>query len=297
MVPCYFAVPAFNEGQCIVRLLESLHSAQLPEGCSWLRWVVLDDCSTDRTREACFAWAQSAGRELDVWSAERRRGKSANLAAHHADVLRQHASDAIVVLIDADVIVPEAALMSLLDPFLSHERPSLASGVSLPGRHEFGRWASAFQMELGVAIARQLGPHTCRVDGRIVAYRVDDFASFTWEPGHVAEDLQISAFALRQDLRCRTVFDCAVLATPAASFADFYRQTYRGVAANRFDPILDRLGGATTRQWLTALTSLVVRRPARALAYVIARAISAAINRTRPVTFTDLYEPVSSTKA
>jgi hypothetical protein len=84
---------------------------------------------------------------------------------------------------------------------------------------------------------------------------------------------------------------------PAASWRDFYRQTYRARAARSTLAAIGVIAPQVQeRSRLAAFARTAVADPLGACAYVIARIVAVALHRLRPATFRTTWEISPSTK-
>lgn len=294
---CVLVVPAHNEAASIARCLSSVRDARLPLGFEWREWRVLDDGSTDQTAEHVRRWArENPTIPLTLVTAPARRGKIATVKSCHEGLVMRGQFQDIIVFMDADVTIQSDALSALLGEFNDADVVAV-TGLSLPNRHRLGCLSSAFQIELAANFAQELGPDFTRIEGRLYAYRLGALADFNLEAGLIVEDTQLTQFLLERKLKVRSAFGAVINVTPAASYWDFYKQTYRAfqaaaVAGPRF-PSRTYLTAPFARR---ALLRTVRSDPIGAVAYLAARTVAALMHRIRPVTFTDQFLPSKSTK-
>jgi dolichol-phosphate mannosyltransferase len=110
--PCVFVVPAFNEEENIVRLLDDFASRpRLFEGGGWV--IVVDDGSQDGTVE--LARAYPAPFRLDVVELGRNQGPGAAFRAGFAAALERCSDDARIVTLEADTTSDLDALPEMLE--------------------------------------------------------------------------------------------------------------------------------------------------------------------------------------
>lgn len=298
---CVLAVPAYNEARRIERCLDAAAASPLPEGWRWRGWVVLDDDSGDGTAELARAWAgRHRAVPVRVRQGGGRAGKAARLQGLHAELVAGDGAGLVVVVADADAPVDPGALRALLEPFDGPERPAVVWGNDRISGAGPGRWASAFQLALTEALGRRLGEGVPRAYGRLFAYRVAALADFGWRPGQV-DDVQLAAFAASAELAVASAWQATVAVTPAGSWADFYRQTYRSYwaeAQGESAPGESATGvqGAGAAR-VGALVEVTGRHPAWAAAYLAARAYCAARHHSPwRLGFGPVWSPAASTK-
>lgn len=296
-VNCFAIIPAYNEASSITRCLTSLNAATLPPGFLWREWWVVDDGSEDNTADSVRAWGISNPTvPLKLVGGQPRRGKIAVVNACHKELLSVATSNDVAVFLDADIVVGGHSVGALLKEF-SDPRLAAVTGLSLPVRSKFGSLASAFQLRLAANFARERGPDAIRIEGRLFAYRIEALAEFQWVSGLVVEDTQLTSYLMTHRLPVRSVFDAVVWVTPAASYADFYKQTYRAFqAAAASGPLYPRRLGEISPAARRALLRSIREDPLGAAAYCSARVVAAAIHLFKPTTFTDRFQASQSTK-
>lgn len=134
-------VPVFNERQLVPRSLPRLEAAALPPGLD-REIVVVDDCSTDGTRE--WLLEHAAGRQhLRLELHPRNRGKGAALRTGFAA-----ATGDLVLVQDADLEYDPRDIPTLLEPLLDG-RADVVFGTRFLGQthrvlyywHAVGNWA------------------------------------------------------------------------------------------------------------------------------------------------------------
>ncbi len=294
---CVLVVPAYNEAASIARCLTSVRDSPLPAGFEWLEWRVLDDGSTDGTSERVRGWAkENPAIPVKLVLATERQGKVANIKRCHERLVAEGRLGDIVVFVDADVTIERQAVTALLSTF-SEDEPAVATGLSLPNRRRLGCRSSAFQIELAANYALERGPNAVRIEGRLYAYRLGTLANYRLAPGLIVEDTQLTEFLLNHKLRVRSAFNAVIRVTPAASYYDFYKQTYRAFqAAAATGPKFPTRVSQITPMARRALFRTLRDDPVGAVAYSVARAVAALLHQIRPVTFTDQFLPSKSTK-
>jgi glycosyltransferase involved in cell wall biosynthesis len=294
---CVLVVPAHNEAASIARCLSSARDSPLPRGFDWREWRILDDGSTDQTAEHVRSWArENQTIPVTLVSASARRGKIATVKSCHEALIGQGHLQDIIVFMDADVTIKSDALTVLLAEFDDSDVVA-ATGLSLPNRRRLGCRGAAFQIELAANFAQELGPNFTRIEGRLYAYRLGALADFHLQAGLIVEDTQITEFLVEHKLRVRSAFGAVINVTPAASYWDFYKQTYRAFqAAALAGPRFPSRTYLTTPFARRALLLTVRADPIGAVAYTAARTVAALLHGIRPVTFTDQFLASESTK-
>lgn len=227
LTPVFLAVPAHNEERALPRLLDSVYASALPEGMAWSEWVILDDASTDGTVEVAGAWGRAHPEvPLRVDRAPARLGMGGNLERFRRYVTAQ-CPDAVVVVVDADVVVEQGSLYRLLEPFQKNPGLAVAFGVDRVARRHWGRRASAFQLEVTTTMTLRSDPRQPRAYGRFFAYRVALLSAFAWEANGLVDDAQLAAYLHRTRLPVWTESRATVATLPARGWRDFALQTRR----------------------------------------------------------------------
>ena len=116
-------IPVYNEKTTIMEVLERVRSADFPKEI-----IIVDDCSTDGTREILQALPTSA--DLKIILLPRNSGKGAALRSGFAAV-----SGDIVVIQDADLEYDPAEYGNLIQPILANKADVVFGSRFLGGPH------------------------------------------------------------------------------------------------------------------------------------------------------------------
>ncbi len=294
---CYVVIPAFNEEKRIGALLDSLYKTRWPPEISQIKWIIVTGASTDHTLDVAREWlARHRDVTADVLVTASRNGKAGDLDVVHSQLLDQNENvSGIAVVIDGDVTVFPESIWNLLSPLLTEPSLSIVWGFDHIDRVHFGNWASSFQMLLANAIAGEERANRPRAYGRFFAYRVEDLRDFHWDASHITDDLQLAHYAEKSLLAVSSVTSARVEVTPAASYYDFYLQTYRSIVARR-----GIVGGSSEREsrrkTLTVLVHQFARHPVLGAAFIVAHVISMWRHKLSPSAFSSHWESPTSTK-
>ena len=300
VVPCTLVVPSHNEAASISACLDALHASRLPPGAVWLRWVVIDDASTDATVAEVDRWRRGhPDIALDVVRHPVRKGKAAGLERVRA-ALAERGPEAVMVVCDADGVVSPQALSRLVTPFVEDPAMAVTWGWSTPRGRRRRRLASRFQLVLSEEEALLAPADGCPAFGRLFAMRPSALASFRWRPGFVNDDTPLAEHVRGSGAPRRLVATATIAVLPAASYRDFYLQTYRfyvsRAAVKTAGPRRRRLFLVGQYSTVRALTRAVRREPLGLPAYVVARVVAAAMHLVQPATFADAWVVSKSTK-
>jgi glycosyltransferase involved in cell wall biosynthesis len=116
-------IPVYNEKDTVLQVLDSVRKVDLPKEI-----IIVDDCSTDGTREVLQALAPSD--DLKIILQPGNAGKGAALRAGFACV-----SGDIVVIQDADLEYDPAEYPNLIQPILSNKADVVYGSRFLGGPH------------------------------------------------------------------------------------------------------------------------------------------------------------------
>jgi glycosyltransferase involved in cell wall biosynthesis len=290
-------VPAYNESASIGRCLTSVLESPLPSAFEWREWIVHDDGSSDETPDQVRIWSRrNRVVPMRLITGTQRQGKIAVVDRCHQDLVAGGRFEDIVVFLDADTTVEPQTMTALLSEF--HDgKVAAATGLSRPNNRRIGCRGSAFQIELAGNYALAQGPDAYRIEGRFFAYRLGALADLRIAAGLIVDDTQIVDFLRDRDLRVRSAFDAVVRITPAGTYFDFYKQTYRAfraaeLAGPKFPTNIMEITPMTRR----ALFRTLREDPIGAIGYCAARLVAAILHRIRPLTFSDRYPLSESTK-
>lgn len=103
-------IPVYNEKQWVRELVQRVQAVPIPKEI-----ILVDDCSTDGTREILRELGELAGDEIRVLFQERNQGKGAALREGFA-----HATGDVVIVQDADLEYDPAEYLRLIQPIIEN---------------------------------------------------------------------------------------------------------------------------------------------------------------------------------
>lgn len=284
-----FGIPSYNEGQGIVPTLESTFQAARMCGIPRPSFVLSDSSDTAKTMSATEAWAGSKTVSLVVDRSQRRRSKKEALNA----ILEKADAD-LLVLLDADLVVPAGGLAVLLADLTAAPRPEMAFGAVAPDprKRAIKYRAGAWQMQAVRRLNSRLPFDAVRTEGAFWGTWRSFYEHYRYplERGSIHDDLELAGHIRERSIPVRNSWRAVAYKVPAASFRDFYVQTYRYYAAAQGTPRRAR------RDVALAAAVQALRDPIGAVLYVYARLWAALYHRRRPIAFEEQWDTAPSTK-
>lgn len=261
-------VPSYCEGAGIVVTLDSLWDGMAAIGLERAAIFLSDSSPEPVTVDAARAWAMAAGCRLIVDHSNDRRSLKQALNVALAAVRTD-----LVVVTNADVVLPRASLAHLLAPFLVADPVDVVVGVAAPDPSVTGlsRRAGAFQLRAVQRLVEMSGP-VMRAEGAFWSAHRRFYRSFRFPigQGSVADDVELVKAVQERGCRGVTVPAAVVFKVPPGTVRDFCLQTrhfYYATAGSR------RAG--RSRPELRAFVDEARRDPLGAVLYSIYRGISA----------------------
>ena len=183
--PVTIIIPAFNEAKVIQKTLESVLASDYPD----LRVIVVDDGSSDRTRDVVSSIAQTDGRieliEQDnhgKWFAE--------------DQALNNVETPIFVIVDADTLLHQDAIKHLVQPFRDKTVGAVAGTVEIGNRDNVITACQAIEYKISQSVMRrayEVFNGILVVPGAIGAWRKDAvFASGLVSGDTITEDADLT---------------------------------------------------------------------------------------------------------
>lgn len=213
-------ITALNENQNILYLIESIVNQSIYSDISQI--YIIDDGSSDGMSKTIDSINNS---KIKLFIKHKRLGKSKRLMN-----LFEYASEDILILIDADVIIPdENSLSKLVMPLLS-ESVSLSSGhpikTSTNTLFDQAMNASMFLQDyIKESINRGDNVYSCH--GRLVALNRKIYKSINIQPTIVGNDAYLYFFNRLHGDGYSYVNNAKVLFKMPQNFDDFKRQSNR----------------------------------------------------------------------
>ncbi len=125
-------IPAYNEEETIVRLLEKIRATPLLQQIK-KELIVVDDCSSDQTGETVASYMKAnPGLDIKYFKHITNRGKGASL---HTGI--RHASGDLLIIQDADLEYDPADYNKLLEPVMAGQADVVYGSRFLEGS-QFG---------------------------------------------------------------------------------------------------------------------------------------------------------------
>jgi hypothetical protein len=231
-----FGIPAYNEGDGILPTLRSLW-----EGLVTLRLTASPVILSDSYDEAGLSsappaslWAHSVGARLEVDSADRRRSLK-----EAVNVLFDRAETDVLILVNADVLVPTQSLVAMLHYLFAAPRPVVAIGSTLPdpafSRHSYR--AGAWQLRAVTRAARlaplAVGPKSFRAEGAFWGVWHSFYSTYRHPigSGSLADDIELTRAVVGGGYPCLNAADAFVYKVPPGSLVDLCSGTVRGQVA------------------------------------------------------------------
>ena len=279
---------SYNEGAGIVATLASLRNGLNALGVASSQILLSDSSDTMATASAARAWADQTGAHLSInHSSVRRSLKEALnvlLAACHSELL---------LVANADVLVPTASLRALTTHLIHPDGCDVAIGATLPERSSSGPVARAatFQMRAVYRCAQLLPHDAIRAEGAFWGAHRSFYRDFRYTvgAGSLADDVQLVQRLRQGQWRVHNAVDAVVLKIPASTLRDFTLSTRRYYAA-------DPRGHRNILQLRAAAVEASVD-PVGFACYTLARVYGATLGRRLDaMSNTEFWEPGLSTK-
>ena len=286
-------IPAYNEAAGVVPTLESIWAGLrgLAKGDAAI--ILSDSCTAPSLSsvEAATRWARQAGARLIVDHVDRRRSLKEALNA----IFERSDSD-LLVLVNADVLVPPASLAALLGALLEEPRPEVVVGAIRPDpnfsslRRRAGLWQMRAVWRASVLMDRSIHPGSFRSEGAFWGTWRTFYANYRFPvgSGSIADDTELTRALVRMRARATNAAEAFVYKVPPGSFSDLCIATvrFRVAAAHH---VRRRL------EYVAALHE-GVGDPIGALLYAVARMWCVARYRRARRGASELWMPVATTK-
>jgi cellulose synthase/poly-beta-1,6-N-acetylglucosamine synthase-like glycosyltransferase len=252
-------IPAYNEEQNIVNLLQSLQSQH-----SLISEVIVSDDSSDGTPGFVRDFANSSQLEIKLFHHDSRRG-----AAPAWNEIFQQAAGDVIVLYDADTIPHPSCTEQLASQVsgktvlcASNSQPIQANGIAGRASVFISNWLRS---------VRQAGLSQYTVMGRALAIDSAAAKKILIPPDMIAIDLYLQCRVLEMGLHVVYNDDAVVYFKPPSSVYEMASQVVR--ALNGHDQIKDRIGslrpGLPPRVGITKVLKNAVIDPVGAISTVI----------------------------
>lgn len=217
---------SYRERPGIVSTSASLSEGMQQLGLEYAQVFLSDSPPDDTTVDAASLWASAAGCPLVVdHSSERWSPKQA------LNVALASCGTDVVAGTNADIVVPAANLVHLVDPICTPHSGDVVVGVATPNpslngvRHR----AWAFRVNAVRGLMANLSGSSIRAQGALWAAHRQFYAQWQFQIGRasITDDVDLAcAVEARRSLGL-TVADAGVFKVPPGTIRDFYLQTRR----------------------------------------------------------------------
>jgi len=232
-----FAIPSYNEGPGIVPTLQSLWSGMKALGLSEAPIFISDSSDDLRTVDAARSWADTAGASVELDHSNVRRSPKEAL-----NVVLANVSTDLLVVTNADVLVPTPSLAALLRSLLEPPMPRVVVGVADadPRYRSWRHRAGAFQLH-AVRRTVELHPPAIRAEGAFWGAWQEFYRTFRYAvgSGSITDDVELAREVTRRHIVSATSPEAIVYKVPPSSSRDFalqllrwYRASDHGIAAS-----------------------------------------------------------------
>ena len=215
-------VPAFNEEKLIKRKIENLKAISYPR--EKMEVLLVDDASTDNTLAIAGDFiAENADFPVQIVPQGVRRGK-----ANALNSALKHCSAEIVIVTDADTLLPADILLKTL-PYFSNPAIGALSAVAEPENSAQSWVANAEKNYLDMMSVWRLGESkihsTFRFEGCFCAYRRSAFQEFDNESG--SDDSGTALRIIQSGFRTIVVPEARVPAEVSSKSNDYVKAKTR----------------------------------------------------------------------
>jgi hypothetical protein len=285
-----FGITAYNEGPGIVVTLDSLWAGIQSLGLHAAPLFLSDSSDDPLTVQAAEEWARGTQCNLVVdHSAARRLPKAA------LNVILSSCRTDLLVVTNADLVIPAESLALLLGAALMPPFPDIAVGATWPDPSARGlRYrAGAWQLRVVQRLAARAPTDEVRAEGAFWCARrrfVEKFR-FPEGSGSIADDVELQRAVVSRGYRGANVSSAIVYKIPAGSPHDFALQTRRYHFAVGDQP------PRRSRQDWSALRFEAARDPIGAVLYCAFRCYAFVFRRQIALaTDKEMWEPAATTK-
>jgi hypothetical protein len=231
--------------------------------------------------------ADRAGVELYVDRSETRRAQKLAL-----NVIFDRSDADILIVTNADVILPAEAVFTLLWDLTRTPQPDIAVGIAAadPGAKALRYRASAWQLGVVGRFASSLPDDARRADGALWAAWRRFYSTYRYPvgSGSIADDVELLRHVTRNGIPVFNSWRARAYKLPAGSFHDFSLQTKRS------DHVLE--GRKRRPGELRAALLEGAHDPLGAACYALARAATALEGHRGKGAVTEHWEPGATTK-
>lgn len=231
-----FGIQAYNEGDGILPTLRSLWEGLVTTRLTASPVILSDsyDEAGSSSAPSASSWARRVGASLQVDSADRRRSSKEAL-----NVVFDHAQSDVLILVNADVLLPTRSLLKMLQYLFAPPRPMAAIGATLPDpactglRHRAGAWQLRAVTRAASLASRSIGPDSFRAEGAFWGTWRAFYSSHRLPvgSGSIHDDVEVTRALINGGYSCLNAADATVYKIPTGSVVDLCSGQVRGRAA------------------------------------------------------------------
>jgi glycosyl transferase family 2 len=263
-----FAIAAYNEGDGILPTLASLwdgiRAVELVDSP-----IFLSDSSDSpelSSVEPTVRWAREVGSNMRVDHSDRRRSLKEAL-----NVAFEHVTTDILVVVNADVIIPVASLLALLQGLVGQTQPVAAIGTVRPDpsfrdlRHRASAWQLRGVWRASSLMPRDIARGSFRSEGAFWGVRRGFYKTYRFPIGHgsIHDDIELTRALIDGAWPTSNIPEAFVYKVPAGSLSEFCSGTirFRAASPEHGRPAMELVAAAIES----------IRDPIGAIAYYLAR--------------------------
>jgi hypothetical protein len=229
-----FGIPAYNEGDGILPTLQTLWKGLSRLGLTSSPLFLSEsyDHTALSSAESASSWARGVGANLEIDSIDRRRS-----AKEALNVVFARATSDVLILVDADVLIPVQSLLAMIHCLFAKPRPAAVIGATLPDpefsglRHRAGAWQMrAVTRATSLAPRSITGPNSFRAESAFCGAWRSFYSAYRFPigSGSISDGVELSRALVNAGHRSRNAAEAFVYKIPAGSLIDLCSSTVRG---------------------------------------------------------------------